>query len=218
MGLFRRRQAFTLVELMVVLAIIAILIALIIPALQSVWTSAHLVVCQSNLKQIYTASASYAYDNDGYLPDEKELGGYWFRREPGTKPDDEPFALEERFGLAATLDRGGYLDGSSEVWVCPAQPHWMAELGNTYAFSCPSERINNTPISMLGRTPWVYDNYFALPYTSGFRGGPGPGWLIPPEKRQPPHPIVRKEDEESFGADGANTVYADGSVEVRKFR
>ena len=56
------RRAFTLVELLVVIAVIAILVALIMPALSGSRKAARTTVCRSNLRQFGTSAASYAVD------------------------------------------------------------------------------------------------------------------------------------------------------------
>ncbi len=59
---------FTLVELLVVLAIIAVLAALLMPALGKALATAHTASCQSNLRQFGVAFQSYASDQNTYLP------------------------------------------------------------------------------------------------------------------------------------------------------
>src|SRR4051812_32240613 len=62
------RGGFTLVELLVVIGIIALLVAMLLPALRKARQSAITASCLSNLRQIGMAFHMYANENHGWLP------------------------------------------------------------------------------------------------------------------------------------------------------
>jgi prepilin-type processing-associated H-X9-DG protein/prepilin-type N-terminal cleavage/methylation domain-containing protein len=74
--LFRRRRlAFTFVELLVVMAIIALLVALVSPAYERAMASARSAKCASNLRAIGVAVAQAATDNNNEYPAIQQAGG-----------------------------------------------------------------------------------------------------------------------------------------------
>ena len=64
----RRRTAFTLVELLVVISVIALLMGILVPVLGRARSAARRVACQSNLRQIGVAFRAYLDDNRDMMP------------------------------------------------------------------------------------------------------------------------------------------------------
>ncbi len=67
-GFLGRKTNFTLIELMVVIAIIAILMAILLPALKKARDSAKAIICSNNERQIHSCWSSYVNDYAGALP------------------------------------------------------------------------------------------------------------------------------------------------------
>ena len=63
-----RPRAFTLVELLVVIGIIAIMISMLLPALNKVREKARAIQCASNMRQLFVFCSMFAQDNKGHLP------------------------------------------------------------------------------------------------------------------------------------------------------
>jgi prepilin-type N-terminal cleavage/methylation domain-containing protein len=75
------RKAFTLIEVLVVVSIIALLIAILLPVLSQTRYTANLTKCKAVLKGIGDVQLSYAIDNDGFLPTD---GYRWEGKNPVT--------------------------------------------------------------------------------------------------------------------------------------
>lgn len=102
-----RTVAFTLVELLVVIAIIAILAALLSPALKTARDMARGIRCMSNARQISLALITYAGDYNGYFPRYVQNGSYW------------TYDLR-RLGYYTYPLRDGWRPSNQSLLCCPA--------------------------------------------------------------------------------------------------
>ncbi|MEQ8191261.1 MAG: prepilin-type N-terminal cleavage/methylation domain-containing protein [Candidatus Eremiobacterota bacterium] len=66
----KNKKGFTLIELMIVIAIIAILAAILVPNFLKARAQGQLAACESNIKNLATALEMYATDNTGTYPNE----------------------------------------------------------------------------------------------------------------------------------------------------
>ncbi len=102
------RRGFTLVELLVVIAVVVLLIGLLLPALAGAREAGRGAACLSNLRQMFLACRIYADEYDGYGP---AIGQPW------GKPPNWALVVQTYAGMAG--ETGGELYRSKSVLVCP---------------------------------------------------------------------------------------------------
>jgi len=122
---FQHRSGFTLLELLIVLAIAATLSSLALVAMSRARANAQQLKCASNLRQIGTAINGYIADHDGRLPG-PVFGGQPAYYSPWPNDGFLPTFLAPYLGLP--LDPKHY-PAKAEVFLCPA---WKAAVPPEY--------------------------------------------------------------------------------------
>lgn len=133
------RGAFTLIELLVVISVIAVLAAMLLPAVGLVRSSAHATRCASSERQLGLGVVAYAADWDQFLPRLKtprpEAPGipiHWFD------------ALAPVLGLEDDMPSTAFIArGATPIWGCPQWPRYAP----TTMFSRPGYGFVYYPIT-----------------------------------------------------------------------
>jgi len=114
-------QCFTLVELLVVVAVVGVLCALLLPALQSAFDQGKGAACISNLRQIGIAIGAYASDHDGGIPFGPKAPGFNNAGNfyPSTGAPTSLLSLQNGQPVALGLLLDPYLARTPRVLFCP---------------------------------------------------------------------------------------------------
>jgi len=127
----RSFHAFTLVELLVVIAIIAVLAALLLPALTSARERGRRASCLNNQRQIYIGTVAFASDHDGLLPPAGQ------EQLDGTR--EVQFYKDNNRQWGPSTGRSGYFNWSSEFWLGYLNlPYTKNAAGTSFCIKKPS--------------------------------------------------------------------------------
>jgi prepilin-type N-terminal cleavage/methylation domain-containing protein len=112
-----QRRGFTLIELLVVVAIIALLVGILLPALQSARDSARSVICVSNLRTLAITIQQYADEHQGNLPKSSHSAG--FNALPWAATLYEPLTGRPFEGASYSWDDAGWWNATNTHYRCP---------------------------------------------------------------------------------------------------
>jgi prepilin-type N-terminal cleavage/methylation domain-containing protein/prepilin-type processing-associated H-X9-DG protein len=168
----RAARAFTLVELLVVIGIIAVLISLLLPALGRARAQAQTAACLANLRSIGQAINIYAINNRQSLPYGSWLGGAMSASPDSRKPDytnpNDPAVDWSLLLMSNALGRGGQTVGETvgtdgrrldQMFTCPTAIQDFQKVLRRIHYSCHprlmprlEDKTNNDPTRNL--TPY----------------------------------------------------------------
>lgn len=171
----KTKKAFTLVELLVVISIIALLMAILMPALQRVREQAKNVKCAAHLRQQGIALYGYSVNNGSYplpiLPGFWPFGGLgWNEDEVWKAPNDSSW---QPAGQAALIV-GKYIE-DPKFFFCPAASRRTADFGIPLTYEADWKRYYDTygPGGTSPAVGWFAQVYTNYPYWVGYKSGQG---------------------------------------------
>jgi prepilin-type N-terminal cleavage/methylation domain-containing protein len=155
------KRAFTLVELLVVVAIIAVLVALLLPAVQSAREAARRTSCFNNLRQVTLALTNFESITGRYPPS--------FEIEPGTTLSTNNGSWSIQARLLPFLEEGAAFERIlfDLPWDAPENLQSGVPTLRVPTYWCPSDQ--NDVVRFKNGAPWVY------PHTYGGNFGQ---WLV----------------------------------------
>ncbi len=213
----RIARGFSLIELLVALAVIVVLIGLMIPAISRVRSTTHRVICSSNARQLGLGIAMYADDYDGALPPSIFIDSVK-QNSSQAMLETVRLRLASDSALLSTYHQNG---GSAAAKSGEARGVWDGLgllFGSEYlsargVFYCPAHTGQNR-LADVGDTAWsnadadLLGNY---QYRAQGPDGTDLLWRIEPRESVLVSDSLRPEDELNH-EDGANTLRADLAV------
>jgi general secretion pathway protein G len=203
----QKKRAFTLVEILAVIAIVGILAAVLLPAYGRMQQNAGATRCASNLRQISTYINQFAADNNGCLPIAKVTGGkLWYQE------------LTPYFKF---LDVPTVNQSDIKTFVCPQsnfpQRSDRNAMGLSYGmnlnFDVDKQHRTLTMTRPLSKIILLTERWASkLPDPEGRRGGADANWSVDPPYRNAPNTSGVSSLRVKHG-NSSNYLFLDGHIE-----
>jgi prepilin-type N-terminal cleavage/methylation domain-containing protein/prepilin-type processing-associated H-X9-DG protein len=224
----RTKNGFTLVELLVVIAVLATLVVLVFPTVQGVLGSSKAAGCVSNMRQIGVGLIAFANDNRGYLPrttyysDQGVPNEYWTTR------------------IKSYLDFDGpSLQVGQTILRCPARPPHNPSQGENYTYGLNYGKVSAfdgdyyddgrgriQPLVKLGSKVYLMADAHALNIPLVLWPGPTGHWPLTADRNGDGIPDTAPGEAADYNGiefihqngKAANFLFGDGSVRMYTIR
>jgi prepilin-type N-terminal cleavage/methylation domain-containing protein/prepilin-type processing-associated H-X9-DG protein len=139
-----KHGAFTLVELLVVVVILAVLASIVLPVTSRARESGRRTTCQSNLRQLYAAFALYASNYDDALPPYQN--------------NTQPTMVTTKFGVLPIKEEGAELIAAlkpyikmatEDLWFCPSDPVARTDVTGDIKAADINRRVSSYSVPFL---------------------------------------------------------------------
>jgi prepilin-type N-terminal cleavage/methylation domain-containing protein/prepilin-type processing-associated H-X9-DG protein len=235
----RPRCGFTLIELLVVLATLAVLAAMLLPALAGTQPRSKAYQCLNNMRQLALAWTLYASENNERLAinSDPHVNGYLYNGSPswvsgnidwtsGQNNTNTAYMVDDRYSLL-----GGYLGRSAQVFACPACAYYVSPVQQSRGWDHRVRSVvmdaavgDGNKYSQPGN-PFGWTQWYVAKKTTDFNNpGPSRTWVFTDEHPDSiddavlyssPYPTTSFTELPANQHDGAASVtFADGHVEM----
>jgi prepilin-type N-terminal cleavage/methylation domain-containing protein/prepilin-type processing-associated H-X9-DG protein len=240
------QHGFTLTELLVVLATLAILVAMLLPALAATQPRSKAYQCLNNMRQLALAGTLYADEHNESLPlnfDPRYTGtvpGWIWNGSPawitsildwtsGTYNTNTADLVDDRYSLL-----GGYLGRNYEVFACPACAYYVSSIQRSRGWDhrmrsvAMNAAVGGGPKNPAANFGWNPSSWYVASKSTDFNNpGPAQTWVFTDEHPDSiddallyasPYPTATFIQLPANQHDGAAGItFGDGHVEMHKW-
>ncbi|MHC4087383.1 MAG: type II secretion system protein [Planctomycetota bacterium] len=209
-----KQRGFTLVELLVVIAIIALLMAMLLPALELAKEQARMLTCRNKLRQYGLVETMYLADNDGRFPN----AWYWLFSTGGNferqdEPDGPlwPYIRDKKVNLCKSFRAFGLTMGYNPVYSYSANGY-LGEAGYFGSRAAYTEsEVRRQPAKVF---TFSEENLWTISGLSGYTLNDNGLYIDPPPGTRDCFATYHRAPDRDYDKGSANLVFLDGHCDV----